>query len=53
LLSEERNRWERWASGTVAKTSWRDNKSDDDVELGQMRGLVSAALWKRAPLLWL
>jgi hypothetical protein len=33
LLGEEWNIWERWASGWVDKTSWRENKSDGDVEL--------------------
>jgi hypothetical protein len=33
----------------VAKTSWRENKSDGDVELGQIRGLVSAILGKGIP----
>jgi hypothetical protein len=34
LLGEERNRWERWASGRVTKTSWGKNKRGGDVELG-------------------
>jgi hypothetical protein len=39
-------------AGLVAggpKTSWRGNKSDGDVELGRMRGLVSAVLGKGLP----
>jgi hypothetical protein len=31
------------------KTSWRENKSDGDVELGRMRGLVLAVLGKGLP----
>jgi hypothetical protein len=31
------------------KTSRRENKSDGDVELGRMRGLVLAVLEKRLP----
>jgi hypothetical protein len=50
LLSEEWSRRERWASGKVAKTSWRENKSDGDVELRQIRGLVSAVLGKWSSL---
>jgi hypothetical protein len=49
LLGEEQNRRERWASGRVAKTSWRENKSDGDVELGWMRGLISAVLGNGLP----
>jgi hypothetical protein len=52
LLGEEQNRWERWASGRVAKTSWRENKSDGDVELEWIWGLVSDGLGQRASLLW-
>jgi hypothetical protein len=33
LLGEEWNRWERWTSGIVAKSSWRKNKKGDDIEL--------------------
>jgi hypothetical protein len=33
LLDEERDRWERWASGRVTKTSWREDKSGGDIEL--------------------
>jgi hypothetical protein len=47
LLGEERNRWERWVSGRVAKTSWRENKSDGDAELEHIRGLVSVVLGKK------
>jgi hypothetical protein len=32
--ARERNSWERWASGRVAETSWRKNKSCGDSELG-------------------
>jgi hypothetical protein len=49
LLGEERNRRERWASGRVAKTSWRENKGDGDVELRRIRGLVSTVLGKGLP----
>jgi hypothetical protein len=49
LLGEEWSRWERWSSGRVAKTSWRENKSDGDVELGWIRGLASAVLGKGLP----
>jgi hypothetical protein len=35
LLGEKQNRWERWASSTVAKASWRKNKSGGDAELGR------------------
>jgi hypothetical protein len=35
LLGEEQNSWERWASGRVAKASWRKNKSGGDAELGR------------------
>jgi hypothetical protein len=35
LLGEERNRRERWASGNVAKTSQRQNKSGGAAKLGQ------------------
>jgi hypothetical protein len=45
LLGEERNKWERWASGNVAKASWRKNKNGDDAELRWF--------WARASLLWL
>jgi hypothetical protein len=48
-LGEKWNRWERWTSGRVAKTSWRENKSGGDVELGRIRGLVSAFLDKGLP----
>jgi hypothetical protein len=34
LLGEERNRWGRCSSGSVAKASWRQNKSSDNAELG-------------------
>jgi hypothetical protein len=30
------NSRERWASGRVAKTSWRKNKSGGDAELGRI-----------------
>jgi hypothetical protein len=33
LLGEGRNNWERWASGRVAKASWRKDKSGGDIEL--------------------
>jgi hypothetical protein len=33
LLGEEQNRWERCASGRVAKASWRRNKSGGDIVL--------------------
>jgi hypothetical protein len=36
LLGEGRNRWKRWASGRVAKASWRKNKRGGDAELGQI-----------------
>jgi hypothetical protein len=31
------------------KTSWRETKSDGDVELGRIRGLVSVVLGKGLP----
>jgi hypothetical protein len=40
---------EETASGRVAKTSWRENKSGGDVELGRIRGFVSAVLGKGLP----
>jgi hypothetical protein len=36
LLGEEWNSRERWASNKVTKTSWRENKSNGDVELRQI-----------------
>jgi hypothetical protein len=38
LLGEEWNSRERWASNKVTKTSWRENKSNGDVELRQIWG---------------
>jgi hypothetical protein len=32
-LGKEWNLWERWASGNVAKASWRKIKGGDDAEL--------------------
>jgi hypothetical protein len=40
---------EETTSGRVAKTSWRENKSGGDVELGHIRGFVSAVLGKGLP----
>jgi hypothetical protein len=51
LLGEEQNKWERWASGKVAKTSWRGNKSDGDVELGWMRARYRCYLAKGFPFM--
>jgi hypothetical protein len=33
LLGKEQSRWERWASGRVTKTSYREDKSGGDIEL--------------------
>jgi hypothetical protein len=49
LLGAEQNWWEGWFSGRVAKTSWRENKSDGAVELGLIQGLVSVVLGKGLP----
>jgi hypothetical protein len=45
LLGKERNRWERWASGRVAKASWRKNKSGGDAELGRTWGFRIGGFW--------